>query len=228
MDIDYISISRLGVFDTCNYKYKLQYHDHIKSPLPEPKFFKYGSLIHKYAELTVKGEPFNGVPSEDYALVFPKHIENINKLIASLGKEGLTEHTFLLDYKGAAIKGVIDRLLLTPDGYRIVDYKSTKAGSWRKTQDNISIDPQLNTYAWAVSEEFEVPVETIKAALYYVDDGTLITTSFTSEGVEKVMENLKYNYFKIKGMKPEDAEGNLKSCKWCNYRDGCAKRDERL
>ena len=66
MNIEYISVSRKSVWDTCVEQYKFKYH--LKVPVEnEPFYFVYGKIIHKVAEVFVqsKGEMLTEEISRD-------------------------------------------------------------------------------------------------------------------------------------------------------------------
>jgi ATP-dependent helicase/DNAse subunit B len=54
MNINHISVSRVGVYFTCPAQYKYKYHLKIESPEPEPFYFVYGKIVHKIAEVYIK------------------------------------------------------------------------------------------------------------------------------------------------------------------------------
>lgn len=53
-----MSVSRKGVWDECQQKYKYRYHLGTKMDIPEPPYFLYGSVVHKICEeyINFKGQ----------------------------------------------------------------------------------------------------------------------------------------------------------------------------
>ena len=54
MDIQHISVSRMGVWRQCVQQYKYQYHLKVETDEPEPLYFAFGKMLHKIAEEYVR------------------------------------------------------------------------------------------------------------------------------------------------------------------------------
>jgi DNA helicase-2/ATP-dependent DNA helicase PcrA len=75
------------------------------------------------------------------------------------------EPPFALVLGGQVVRGRIDAVYQTPDGFLVVDWK---------TNQRQSADPlQLAIYRLAWAELMGVPVEQVEAAFYYVRSGVL-------------------------------------------------------
>lgn len=146
MNITNISVSRKQVWDECSQKYKYRYHLKLPSPLDEPFYFIYGTIVHKIAEeyVTHKGEiPINDImqdvlsgkihlgkdsiipefPSE-YKKKIKEHVGNIKKFTDSTGFGGKLEYNFKYDLdppNGRHVLGFIDRLIQKDNKFWIVD-----------------------------------------------------------------------------------------------------------
>lgn len=239
MNINSISVSRKGVWQECEQKYKYQYHLKIEPPLEEPFYFMYGKVIHKIAEETVsrKGKSTLGevtqnvldgvIPIEEskdgekifapkipqeYKNRMPEHLRSIEKLISQIGYEGETEIEFNLDLdppNGKMVKGFIDRLVIKDGKYYIFDYKTTKKGRWRKNRLSITSDLQLRIYSWAVQQLYGVEANKIQAALYYLEGGNLIGAKFSQKSIDEAKNDLIKAYDQIKSKSPDEVTGNV-------------------
>lgn len=251
MNINHISVSRSKCFDLCAQQYKFRYHVKLPSPIEEPFYFVYGTLVHKVAELYVmnKGSvPIGDIASdllsgrvpieedtlcpelpEDYKKKFQKHLRAIQKLNDKVGWEGIVEHPFRYDldppHERMAV-GFIDRLVLRGSGSNmkafIIDYKTTKKGKWRVNSDTVKDDLQLRTYARVVQKEFGLPAESIKAALYYLEGENLVAAQYSEESLIEVEKELLHVYKRIEASDPDKVWGNVGwHCKNCDYNSVC-------
>lgn len=250
MKIPHISVSRKGVWTTCQQQYKYHYHLQLPSPEPEPFYFVYGTLIHKIAEEYVinKGEKLlkeiandvlkgvipmdvdkNGnsifapkLPKE-YSKRMPGHLKAIQNLSDQIGLDGETEWKFEYDLdppNGKRIKGFIDRLIRKNDKFWIIDYKTTKKGRWRKK--TVVNDLQLRCYSRVVQKQFDVPAENIKAALYYVEGGELVSAKYSNQSLLDAEQELLSTFKEIENTPPDQAWGNVTdNCNRCDYRKIC-------
>jgi CRISPR/Cas system-associated exonuclease Cas4 (RecB family) len=251
MNIEHISVSRKGVWDTCQAQYKYQYHLKVQTDEPEPIYFTFGKMLHKIAEEYVKSngellleevsrDVVNGkipIDSRDGELIYaPKLLpENkkrmdgmlraIRKLTRKLGTEGMVEHQFRYDLdppNDKNVTGLIDRLIQREDKWIIVDYKTTKRGPWRLTPSTVTKDIQLRCYARVVQKQFNVPADKIFASLYYLEGGNLIGAQFSQKSLEQAEQELLNAYLEIEKTPPENAWGNVGDhCKRCKFRKMC-------
>lgn len=145
MDINHISVSRKKCHDLCQQQYKYRYHLKLASPVPEPFYFVYGTIVHKIAELYVenKGQlPIGEIAQDvlrgkiaieerdgkdvfcpplpdDYKRKFQKHLRAIQNLNDRIGWDGLVEWKFNYDLdppNKRHVTGFIDRLILKGEG----------------------------------------------------------------------------------------------------------------
>ncbi len=237
MIIDKISFSRLGIFEQCQYRYKLHYHDKVKSPLPEPPYFEYGHYIHKIAELVVSEnipveiaskksfEKYNKFGKE-YINKIPIMIRNFinfqEHIKSSSPLHDSAELEFNIEKDGFILNGFIDRVIkYNNDKTLIADYKTSKSHN-ETLQKDIHESKQLKMYVWAYSQTKNVPVEKISAMLFYLESGNKPITRFTTTEIENHIEKTITFSKCIRNMEPEDAKPNITNlCKWCEYRTIC-------
>jgi CRISPR/Cas system-associated exonuclease Cas4 (RecB family) len=245
---EHISVSRKQTWSECQQKYKFRYHLKVIPDAPQQPYFTYGKVVHKIAEVYVqeKGARSIGQIAADvmsgkivadeaspgpvkldasYRKKLPEHIRAVQTLTDKIGYDGETELPFRYDMQppdSHMIVGVIDRLIVRKDKYFILDYKTTKKGRWRKNSSTIRDDLQLNCYARVVQKQFGAKVENIRAALFYVDGGDLVSTKFTEDGVSKAEKELHDAYKTITSTSPDDVYGRTGDhCKRCDYVKVC-------
>lgn len=239
MNIEHISVSRYDLWKECKCKYRFRYHLKTPSPIEEPYYFFYGSLVHRFAEeyIKAKGEKtLNEISNQilkeekislpgDYKARLPGHLRSIDSLTKKIGFDGELELPFNLDLdppNEKMVAGVIDRLIFKNDKRFIIDYKTTKPGKWRKDQSTIKKDLQLQVYAWAVHQIYKIDYDKIRGALYYLEGGSLIPTKFNAGSIYKVIEELTHTYDEIKSFDPNLVIGTTGDhCGRCNYRSVC-------
>lgn len=247
MNIEHISVSRSKSYRQCPYYYKLKYHDKIPNPGEEQFYFVYGKIIHKIAEQHVaekgkrslreisddvlkgrieieEGKKAPPLP-QDYRNRMPAHIKALRKLNETIGCDGITEHKFKYDLESPNKKfvtGFIDRIIIRNEKAWIIDYKTTKKGPFRENKTSIKYDPQLRIYSKVVHKEFGIKPANIKAALYYLEDEHLLSSSYSEESLEEIEKELLEVYDSIKDHAPENAKGITgQHCQRCEYRTMC-------
>lgn len=238
-----MSVSRKQTWESCQLKYKYKYHLELHIPSDTPSFFTYGKMVHKIAELYVIGKGltdiselardcFNGkIKVENNTEIkverwfyykIQRHIENIRKISNTIGFDGMTEYKFGFQYENAFISGVIDRLIARGNKYYILDYKTTKKGPFRKDAVSIKEDEQLRCYAFAVSHLFNVQIEDVKVALYYLDEPELISTKYTKDQIDSTLRELDMCYVAISSTNEDNVNANPGThCKFCEYKSIC-------
>ncbi len=241
-----MSISRHGMWLECKQKYKYKYHLN-REPAELPFYYEYGKICHKIAEeyirnqgeislneiannvLKGKIEIEEGIKASSLPLEYknrlPGHLRAIENLTKKIGYGGELEWPFSIDLdppNNKMISGVIDRLIPKNEKYFIIDYKTTKRGKFRKNSLSIKRDIQLRAYAWAVQQKFNIDIDNIRVALYYLEGGNLICGKFTQKSVDNAIVELKEAYNQIKNTDPNKVIGNVGEwCRRCEYRDVC-------
>lgn len=247
MNIEHISISRSKSWKQCDWYYKLKYHEKIPNPGPEQWYFTYGKIVHKCAELYVQSkgeramgeimtdvtrgkvelEPGKKAPPRhsDYTTRLPTQLRNIQKISHQMGFDGHCEYKFTYDLDpphSRNILGFIDRIIIRDDKAWILDYKTTKKGPFRETRETIVRDPQLRMYARVVNKDFGIAPENIKCALYYVDGGDLVGSTYSEESILAIERELLQVYKDIQNKPPEAARGKIgPHCTRCEYNTLC-------
>lgn len=247
MNINHISVSRKKCFDTCAQQYKYRYHLKIPSPVAEPFYFVYGTLIHKIAELYVEGRgetKIGDIASEilrgkiaiegetlcppippDYQKKLQKHLRAIQNLTERIGTDGEVEHEFRFDLDPPNEKfvvGFIDRLIVKNGKAFIIDYKTTKKGKWRVNRETVKTDLQLRMYARVVQREFGIPASNIKAALFYLEGEDLVGCQYSDQSLIDVENELRDAFYMIERADSDRVWGKVGwHCKNCDYATIC-------
>jgi len=248
MNIEHLSVSRSNCFDQCQQQYKFKYHLKVIPDRPEQIYFTYGKIVHTAAEIFVenKGErkikeivnqimggelEFEGsekiyMLDDDYRRKLYEHTAFIEKFTQKVGFEGEIEHEVKYDLDPPNNKiflGYIDRLIIKKPQAIILDYKTSKDNSYRKTKSSIKYDLQLCAYALYVHEHFEIEPENIQAALVYLENPTIVNTNFTKKRLIETKDFLKKNFSQIENTDPDKVVGNVGwHCKRCDFNDKCA------
>jgi CRISPR/Cas system-associated exonuclease Cas4 (RecB family) len=248
MQIEHLSVSRSGCYETCAQQYKFKYHLKTIPDRPEQIYFTYGKIVHTAAEIFVeqKGnkrihEIVNDLMSgtvdfegsdkiftldEDYRRKLYEHTAFIEKFTHKVGFEGEIEHEVKYDLdppNNKTFLGYIDRLIIKNDQAIILDYKTSKDNSWRKNKSSIKYDLQLCAYALYVHEHFNIEPEKIQAALVYLENPTIVNTNFTKKRLLETKEKLKLAFQTIENHDPNKVVGNVGyHCKRCDFNDKCA------
>lgn len=203
LKINYLSYSQIETFKTCPMHYKLRYIYRI--PTPPSASISFGVSIHNtlkdyfltrnnILDLYKNNWIEEGYLNKKHKLEFFQKGENY---LLGFIKNGYNEKikTIALEQKfilpiGKTLKtgGIIDRIDDLGNGsFEIVDYKT---GANIPTQKEIDKDLQLSIYALAVASLYNTKPEDIKLSLYYLDTQEKITTSRSSEILEKVKKEI--------------------------------------
>lgn len=248
MNIEHLSVSRSNCFDLCQQQYKFKYHLKVIPDRPEQIYFTYGKIVHTAAEIFVenKGQKqikeivnqimggeleFEGsekiyMLDEDYRRKLYEHTAFIEKFTQKIGFEGEIEHEVKYDLDPPNNKiflGYIDRLIIKKPQAIILDYKTSKDNSYRKTKSSIKYDLQLCAYALYVHEHFGIEPENIQAALVYLENPTIVNTNFTKQRLVETKDFLKKNFSQIENTDADKVVGNVGyHCRRCDFNDKCA------
>jgi hypothetical protein len=117
------------------------------------------------------------------------------------------------------ISGIIDRIDRTPDGYEIIDYKTTKKmPSQEKVDNDLQLSVYLNAFLARYPKEIE-NLDKIKVSLYYLKHGVKLSSTRTIEQLEQ-SNQLFLDTIKVIG------EGKFEPnvtplCDWCGYQNIC-------
>ena len=95
----------------------------------------------------------------EYFLIDCDHLRSVERITKEVGFDGHIEYEIKYDLdppNNKLLVGFIDRLFFKDDKAFILDYKTTKAGFFRKTKETIKKDLQLRAYCFYVHEKFNI------------------------------------------------------------------------
>lgn len=237
-NINKLSYSQLGTFETCPLKYQFRYLFSI--PSPEAHAANFGSSVHNtlnefYKNLINGNEVSIELLNELYEKSWiprgydNKAHENARKkkgfeLLKEFYEKNSNpwvipfalERPFNLKIGPYTITGRIDRIDQLADGtYEIIDYKTGKL----KKGTNLNKDLQLSLYALACRDVYKIPVS--KLSLYFLEDNEKQSTQRTDEQLEEaVQEVIK----RADTMQVSDFDATPGfPCSYCEYRLICNK-----
>ena len=216
LKIEYLSVSQIETFKSCPLHYKLKYIYNL--PTAKTASISFGISIHNtlkdlYESVKERGDIKEkelleiyknnwieeGFENKKHKQEFFKKGEqyligilnnNFNKHIVP---DKLEEKFTIKLFKDLKIGGTIDRIdLLDGGNLEIIDYKT---GANIPSQKDVDKDLQLSVYAIAASEMYNLKPEQTKLSLYYLDNQEKISTTRTTEQLEKIKEEI-YEYKK--------------------------------
>lgn len=238
-----ISYSAFDTYQSCPLKYKFQNIDRIKTPKSKEAVF--GSALHETMKfvhtpgilsptLDQAMEHFSASwnstvfenPDEERA-AFTQGVKILQNYYRQNNPADFNivnlESRFEIAIGGPddqhIISGIIDRIDRTPDGFEIIDYKTTKKMPDQQKVDN---DMQLSVYLQAFLSHYPKEVENldkIKVSLYYLKHGVKLTATRTKEQLKKSEELFLETIRLIEEGKFEPQMSPL--CDWCGYQKFC-------
>lgn len=224
------SYSKLSCFDHCQFKYKLQYIDKLKTPFSDNATFEKGRFIHyllehypnepeyklKYPEVKSREEEYRA---------FVKDLAVSNSNVRFLLGENVCisrEENFYLDedFKiiegktGSKFNGVIDYVGKHNESILLVDWKTGQ------TQDSASLS-QLEFYSlWAFAKFPNI--KNVKCYLMFVEQKKFQHTTVTHTNRKEIQNKYKSKIELIEST--TDFEKNRTSkCQWCPFANECNK-----
>jgi len=238
-----ISYSALDTYQSCPLKYKFQEIDRIK--VPKSKEAVFGSTIHDTMKFIHK--PGILSPTLDQAMehfgnswnpaVFDSEDEERAafsqgiKMIQEYYQKNNPANFNIIDLETRfqieigenenkhIISGIIDRIDKTEDGYEIIDYKTTKK---MPSQEKVDSDLQLSVYLSAFLSRYPKEAENlgkVKVSLYYLKHGVKLSSTRTTEQLEKSRQLFLDTIKIIESGKFEPVVSPL--CDWCGYLNRC-------
>ena len=238
-----ISYSAFDTYQNCSLKYKFQNIDKIKEPKSKEAVF--GTLVH--GTMKFIHTPSLLPPKLEEALdyfsrnwnsdIFEDELEERSAF--SMGVSMIQEYyrkNNIADFNVVdlesrfaieigdeknkhIISGIIDRIDKTPDGYEIIDYKTTKK---MPSQEKVDNDMQLSVYLNAFLTRYPkeaANMDKITVSLYYLKHGVKLSATRTKEQLEKSKEMFLEV---IKSIEEGHFEPNVTPlCDWCGYQKIC-------
>lgn len=239
-----LSYSSLDTYETCPLKYKYRVIDRIKEPKSKDQVF--GTLIHSvlhyyhspallapnveqaldYYSKRWNSEVFENEPEERAA--FTEGVKIIQQYCRDNSPHDFTivdlESRFEIEIGNEAagrhtISGIIDRIDKTPEGYEIIDYKTTKK---MPSQEKVDNDLQLSIYLKAFLARYPKEAEhldTITVSLYYLKHGVKLSSKRTREQLDRIDDEFLRVIHSIEEEKFDPLLSPL--CDWCGYQKIC-------
>lgn len=239
-----LSYSSLDTYRTCPLKYKFKEIDKLREPKSKEAVF--GTLIH--STLKYLHEPALLPPSLEDALnyfatnwndavydnpdeeraAFAMGVDMIRRyrekndprestIIAlespfeiELSTQNNTRHT---------IKGIIDRIDKTPDGYEIIDYKT---GRKMPSQQDVDENLQLSVYTKAFLARYPKETENLShltVSLYFLKHGVKLSSTRTLEQLRTIDDLFLETIGEIEVGHFEPRVNPL--CDWCGFQKLC-------
>lgn len=230
MNINHISASLLNTFIECPMKYRFRYHE--KRRAPESPSAQFGKWIHKALEISIKErkdlqtvlkEELEGYPfPRKYLSRVPQIVKNI-KTKSKLLINGETEVKFELPFfETIKVRGVIDLIQKKEDQILVLDYKTSL---FEKSRQDLQQDIQLRLYSYAAQKITQLPNEHINVALFYLDSGNILSTTYTTEEINRFVEQTLEVIDRIISTPPVKAIPKpSKACYYCEFRKLCPIR----
>ncbi|MDD5083681.1 MAG: PD-(D/E)XK nuclease family protein [Candidatus Moranbacteria bacterium] len=241
-----ISYSSLETYRNCPLKYRYKEIDKLKEPKSKEAVF--GTLVHSTMKFiydpalippTIEQalDHFSrGWNSEiwenelEERAAFSQGIEMIQKYYRSNDPREATivalESNFSLEISDPlhprethTIRGIIDRIDKTEDGYEIIDYKTSKK---MPSQDFVDNNLQLSIYLKAFLTRYPKEVENIAnitVSLYFLKHGVKLSSTRTLEDLQEV-DNL---FLEVIGLiEAGEFDAHVSPlCDWCGFQKVC-------
>lgn len=239
-----LSYSSLGTYQTCPLKYKFKEIDRLKEPKSKEAVF--GTLVH--STLKFFHEPALLPPSLEDALnhfsknwndavydnpdeeraAFSAGVDMIRRYAEHNDPTQFTivalESPFqieIADAHGAihTVKGIIDRIDKTPDGYEIIDYKT---GRKLPSQADVDTNLQLSVYAKAFLARYPQEANNLNhltVSLYFLKHGVKLSSRRTIEDLKGVDDIFLETIGEIEAKHFEPRVNPL--CDWCGFQKIC-------
>lgn len=241
-----ISYSSLETYRNCPLKYKYKEIDKLKEPKSKEAVF--GTLVHstmKYVYDPALIPPTLNQAVDHFArgwnseiweneleerAAFAQGIEMVRKYYKNNDPKDATivalESNFSLEITNPlregeihTIRGIIDRIDKTENGYEIIDYKTSKK---MPSQDAVDSNLQLSIYLKAFLARYPKEVENIQnitVSLYFLKHGVKLSSTRTLEDLHEV-DTLFLEVIGLIEKKVFDAHISP-LCEWCGFQKIC-------
>lgn len=192
-----LSVSKIGTYEQCPYKYKLHYLDEVKPNIPPPEHLIKGVEIHEVFDEVLASQPKTidalkeNIKRHPKAKKYQEHMQNFIKfneqMISRTLNDGklvlpLYQEIELFDHD-LNIVGVIDRVDMTGKHIIILDYKTGKESQIRNHHF------QLGIYKYLFEKTHNMKIT--HWGIFYSATGKLeiepVNNDIVKECVEKVI-----------------------------------------
>lgn len=239
-----LSYSSLDTYRTCPLKYKFKEIDKLKEPKSKEAVF--GTLVHSTMKFIY--DPALIPPTLEQSLdhfargwnteiweneleeraAFSQGVEMIQRYYQKNDPKEATivalESNFQLDIatpdgEQHVIKGVIDRIDKTENGYEIIDYKTAKK---MPSQESVDNNIQLSIYLKAFLSRYPQEInnlENITVSLYFLKHGVKLSSKRTLADLKAVDELFLETIRLIESKQFEPKTSPL--CDWCGFQKNC-------
>ena len=231
-----MSPSKLKTYKECKKKYQFKYVEYLQGIYnvnSNTDALQYGSYVHKIFELGTELETLEELqnlagelrPNYQFSSIKEKNLdvilENFFKFNKQLEETVSNEMVFKVDITDDySINGIIDRVIKGKSGgYLVIDYKTSRRPT---PKSELFTDPQMLMYAYAISKEFNVPIDKIAVAHYYPPLDKLVSVRYGRAQVSVFLRELKNKIWEIRKTKKEQLKPSQNQwCNWCQYKDLC-------
>lgn len=236
-----LSFTQIEKYETCPLSYQFKYDFRI--PAPIPAHMHMGSAIHAALELFFREIKDGESPDAKRLLaLFDKAFADLKELAPELadfhakqGREKLQayydfhkgrfpfphaiEEDFVLPLGIHKIRGKIDRIDKTNNGFRIVDYKTGRAKSNENPEDIRFAQESLQFSIYALAAKEVLKLEVTEFVFDYVYENKVLSTTRSDEDLRPVKEKLITIAHLINQGRFQASPGRY--CEWCEYRSLC-------
>lgn len=214
------SHSKLGIFESCKLRFKLQHIDRIpepERPLPPGKTEHAndrGSRIHEHAERYVDGREANQiVEMQEFAPEF-EHLRHLYKrgMVSLEGEWAVDRDWNPCDWRTGWHRSKVDAIVIPdPTSAIVIDYKSG-----RKFGNEVKHAEQTQLYA--LNAVLRYPkLEVVTTELWYLDVKELTSNTFTRSQILRFKPNFDRRGRALTDATEFPANPNVYSCQWCQY-----------
>ena len=229
-----LSLTKIKVFETCPYRYYLQYIEKVKVPKSayNPKFFKKGQAFHKIIDSLIK----TGVACDFNSTTLGDEVEDIKNLCKEIYNSNFvqdllkyphkSEYPFSIYVQPDGKLKAINKIKKDADIYGIIDFFAENGNElivvdWKTgniAQDTEDTFLQVYLYAKAIELITGKSYKNFKVGYYYVEHQFPLIRKLSKNELDEKIEKLLERAYKIpNSSNKEDFPPKPGSCKWCPY-----------
>lgn len=244
MEMDQLthSVSSCREYERCPRRYRFAHIDREPARRLVPTAWRVGSAVHFALEASYRHRQIHGGegPMSDCleAATAALHVAWEELRLtgrSSLGEAWMTLRRFLEceSVSGDDIVGVEQLLAATTaDGLRVAGYadlvlrrgdeveiRDHKVTRWERSQNDLTVDFQLNLYAWLAMQMWP-EVEAVRGAHCYPLSGRIVGVTLSTEGLERAADRVRATALAIGG-DDEFAPNPDEHCAHCAWVELC-------